>query len=105
MRKNFISNNEGFTCEKCGKENPPAKGGCRNHCVFCLYSKHVDENVPGDRLSKCKGLMEPIEVDQQGKKGYLIIHRCMKCGKIIRNKTAKDDDFDAIIRLSTRKLI
>ncbi len=101
-RKNFISVNEEFVCENCGEKNLPSRGTCRNHCTKCLYSKHMDESVPGDRKSGCKGLMEPIEVDSEGKKGYVLIHKCIKCDKIIRNKTAPDDDFDAIIRLSTR---
>jgi hypothetical protein len=102
-RKNFIVRNENFICEHCGRENPKLKGSCRNHCMFCLYSKHVDKNVPGDRESTCNGLMAPIEVDNDGKKGYVIIHKCEKCKKISRNKTAPDDDFDAIIKLSTTK--
>jgi hypothetical protein len=104
-RKNYIFVNEGFTCEKCGEKNPAQKGGCRNHCRKCLYSKHVDKEVPGDRESTCLGLMEPFEVDLSGKKGYIIMHKCKKCGKIINNKCAPDDDFDAIIKLSTRKMI
>jgi len=102
-RRNFISLNDGFICENCGKKNEPQQGSCRNHCVFCLYSKHVDDKIPGDRASKCKGLMQPIEVDHDGKKGYVIIHKCMQCGKVIRNRVALDDDFDAIIQLSLRK--
>lgn len=102
-RRNFIMKNETFVCDKCGKENKPLKGGCRNHCKYCLYSKHVDEEIPGDRKSNCKNLMEPIELDQKGSKGYVIIHKCTKCGKEIRNKTAPDDSIDAIIALSTHK--
>lgn len=102
-RRNFISLNDGFICENCGKKNDPQQGSCRNHCVFCLCSKHVDDKVPGDRASKCKALMQPVEIDQDGKKGYVIVHQCVKCGKIIRNKVAADDDFDAIIKISLRK--
>ena len=104
-RKNFISVNQGFKCEKCGKINPILKGSCRNHCKKCLYSKHVDDEVPGDRESTCLGLMEPIELDNNGKKGYVIIHKCVKCGKIQNNKAAPDDDFDVIIKLATRKQV
>ncbi len=103
MRKNFIMKNEPFLCENCGKDNETLKGGCRNHCKYCLYSKHVDKDIPGDRKSACLGLMKPIELDQSGAKGYIIIHRCLKCGKEIRNKTAPDDSIDSIIALSTHK--
>ena len=41
-----------------------------------------------------------LEID--GKKGYVIIFKCKKCGKIRRNKAAKDDDMDEIIKLSSK---
>jgi len=102
-RKNFIMINETFICENCGKKNNPLKGSCRNHCKYCLYSKHVDDKIPGDRKSNCKQLMIPIELDQSGSKGYIIIHKCIKCGKKIRNKVAEDDSIDTIIALSTHR--
>jgi DNA-directed RNA polymerase subunit RPC12/RpoP len=102
-RKNFIMKNEAFTCDYCGKENSPLKGGCRNHCKYCLYSRHVDDKIPGDRESNCDQLMKPVELDNSGSKGYVIIHKCTKCGKEIRNKTAPDDSVEAIIALSTHK--
>ncbi|MBD3156562.1 RNHCP domain-containing protein [Candidatus Peregrinibacteria bacterium] len=92
--------NESFVCEHCGKPNPPLKAGCRNHCRFCLYSKHVDHDIPGDRNSDCGGLMKPESLDQSGKKGYIIIHTCSICGKTIRNKCAPDDSIDAMITVS-----
>jgi hypothetical protein len=36
--------------------------------------------------------MEPIRIDQHPKKGWMIVHRCLKCEKEIRNRTAPDDD-------------
>ena len=104
QKKNFISVNEGFVCEKCGFKNEKSAGSCRNHCTKCLYSLHVDKEVPGDRKSNCKGLMAPIEVDYKGDKGYVIIHKCVKCKKEMNNKAAQDDDFDAIIKLSKHKM-
>jgi DNA-directed RNA polymerase subunit RPC12/RpoP len=89
----FIARQEAFICEHCGKEIPPLEhGSYRNHCPFCLYSKHVDDEGPGDRASLCKGLMQPISLDQKAKKGWMIIHRCEKCGKQIPNKAAPDDN-------------
>jgi DNA-directed RNA polymerase subunit RPC12/RpoP len=105
VRKNFISINEGFICINCGKYCPPHKNSYRNHCKYCLYSKHVDNEIPGDRKSKCNGLMEPIKIDYSGKKGYIIVHKCIKCGKTIRNKTANDDNLNEIIKLSTKQYI
>lgn len=98
-----IKLNPGFTCQKCGHLNPPAEKTCRNHCRHCLYSLHVDLKVPGDRLSRCLSLMEPLKIDQNGKKGFLIVHNCLLCGKIIPNKSAHDDEVDTIIKIIQRQ--
>lgn len=92
--------NDSFNCENCGAENPPHKSSCRNHCRECLCSLHLDKDSPGDRLSKCKSIMKPISVEQNGKKGWMIYHKCSKCGKIISNKAAEDDNFEKIIELT-----
>ncbi|MDD3119965.1 MAG: RNHCP domain-containing protein [Candidatus Gracilibacteria bacterium] len=94
--------NEPFICEKCGKEvNLHPDGSARNHCPYCLYSKHLDKNFPGDRESECGGIMEPIGIDYKKNKGYMIKHKCSKCGKEIPNKTASDDNFlDFIKRIN-----
>jgi hypothetical protein len=44
--------------------------------------------------------MTPESVYQDGKKGWMISHKCGKCKKIMVNKAAPDDNFDEIIRLS-----
>jgi len=96
MTLNFIRKIEDFVCENCGKE---VKGnGFTNHCPYCLWSKHVDTN-PGDRASKCRGLMKPIRVEKEVEK-YVITHRCTKCGYEKRNKTSEDDSFEEIINLA-----
>ena len=92
--------NEGFICLHCGNKNEKANQTCRNHCTKCLFSRHVDESDPGDRLSKCLGLMAPVAVDQNGKKGLIIVHKCLECGKIQKNKAADDDNMDLLINLS-----
>ena len=40
--------NEDFICENCGKDVEKSSYTARDHCPYCLYSKHVDIN-PGDR--------------------------------------------------------
>ena len=78
----FIPRQEPFTCSHCGVTVDVLRDGSyRNHCPKCLWSKHVDEEGPGDRGSSCKGLMEPVGCDFSGKKGWMIVHRCEKCGK------------------------
>ena len=98
-RKNPMQINESFTCLNCGKSSPKAQKTCRNHCRECLYSLHVDQNVPGDRQSNCHGLMKPLLITRDGKKGLQIIHHCLKCAKEIANKTAEDDNLDLITKI------
>jgi hypothetical protein len=93
--KKFQRKKEDFTCEKCGLF---MKGtGYTNHCLHCLWSKHVDVN-PGDRRAACQGLMEPIGAELKSGE-YIIVHRCILCGVIKRNKTSKDDNFDLVLQL------
>ena len=46
--------------------------------------------------------MEPIDVEPNNKKGYIITFRCKKCKEVKRNKMADDDDYDTLLKL-TRK--
>lgn len=102
--KRFIHKNEGFICEYCHKKVLPASSGCRDHCPFCLYSKHVDIN-PGDRLNDCGGLMKPIGYELSSKKGIVIIYKCIKCRKIHKNlalleDNVQKDNYERILQLS-----
>ncbi len=97
--KRFTANDNGFICEHCGKEVPPLGYSSRNHCPFCLYSKHVDIN-PGDRACECGGLMYPSEVRVDSRKGYIITHKCTLCGGTRNNKYQQDDDIDLLIKLT-----
>ena len=96
--------NTPFECAICGAEVAPlAQGSCRNHCPCCLHSLHVDV-LPGDRASDCGGILEPVAAESSGKKGWVIVHRCQRCGAERRNKAALDDplqpdDYDALMRL------
>ena len=94
----FIMINESFTCENCNKsvlKHP--EGSARNHCPFCLFSKHLDSDFPGDRLSKCLWVMEPIGIDNKKNKWWMILHKCKKCKKEIPNSVASDDHFTDFI--------
>lgn len=124
-----------FTCLNCGKEvstnnlfgtqnkpislefetlvkcfEPKVKYfGHRNHCPYCLYSKHVDQDISGDRKSECRALMEPVGLtfkkegfDKWGKEKQgeiMIIHRCLGYQKISINRIAGDDDADIILKI------
>ncbi|MEI7510826.1 MAG: RNHCP domain-containing protein [Candidatus Peregrinibacteria bacterium] len=95
----FVVINDGFDCMNCGEENPPAPKTCRNHCRKCLCSCHVDAVFPGDRESECHGLMPVVEVFSDAQKDFVLVHRCQKCHKEIRNKVAEDDDTEEIFRI------
>ena len=99
MERKFTEIDEEFICENCGKKVEKLGYSRRNHCNYCLHSKHVDIN-PGDRLETCHGLLEPIGIEISNKKGYVIIYKCKKCGEVRKNKAAKDDDFDMILKIS-----
>ena len=98
-QKLFTKNDNGFICENCGRAVPKLGYSSRNHCPFCLFSKHVDVN-PGDRASDCLGLMKPAEVNLNGKKGMIITHKCLKCGALRNNKMQADDDMSLLIKLT-----
>ena len=87
--KRFTKLDEGFTCAHCGKTVEPLGYTSRNHCPYCLWSLHLDVN-PGDRASDCGGQMEPVSAEPDTRHGYVIIHRCTKCGAIRRNKAAHE---------------
>ena len=79
---------------------PVTNGSYRNHCPFCLWSLHVD-NEPGDRASTCRAPMMPVGF-RHSKKGLQLIHECTGCGKRQPNVVARgtaQDDFDAVVRL------
>lgn len=96
--KKFQRKIENFTCENC--EAKIKGNGYTNHCPRCLWSKHVDVN-PGDRLAGCGGLMAPVGLETK-RSDYSIIHRCLKCGKEMKNKTAEGDSFEEVIKLSNK---
>lgn len=92
---------EEFICEQCGAKVDKLKYSARDHCPYCLYSKHVDIN-PGDRNNTCKGLLKPIDIEKF-KNTYKIIYKCKKCGQTHKNIVAIDDDINEIINISSDK--
>jgi Zn finger protein HypA/HybF involved in hydrogenase expression len=96
--KQFTMRDESFTCENCHKEVKPLGYTARDHCPYCLYSKHVDIN-PGDRQNTCKGLLKPTGIEKY-KDTYKILYKCEKCHKEHKNIIATDDDMEKIIEIS-----
>ncbi|MDD2823354.1 MAG: RNHCP domain-containing protein [Candidatus Daviesbacteria bacterium] len=102
---------DGFECINCHKMVRDKAPGTvnRNHCPFCLTSKHVDLNIAGDRKATCKQVMQPIGLtfkeaglDKWGKQkqGELMVaHQCLGCTKISINRVAGDDDPKKILEI------
>ena len=97
--KKFTMKDEAFTCNNCNKKVEKLNYTARDHCPYCLYSKHVDIN-PGDRQNNCHGMLKPINIEKY-KNTYKIIYKCTKCNQIHKNIMATDDNFDKIIELTS----
>lgn len=96
--KKFQRKIEDFVCEKC--DFYVEGDGYTNHCPKCLWSRHVDVN-PGDREEKCGGMMEPVRISIKKGENY-VNHRCVKCDFERVNKVKKEDNFDTIVKISSR---
>lgn len=88
----------GFKCSHCKQFvviNDIMGTANRNHCNWCLWSKHVDE-TKGDRRANCNGGMQPIGLTFKHE-GYsrvgeiMLVHLCSACQKISINRIARDD--------------
>src|SRR6056297_171712 len=92
--------NDGFLCAACGMAVVQSAVGTRNrnHCPHCLCSLHVDI-TPGDRLSLCCGVMNPISCWIKENGEIALIHRCSRCGTIKSNRIAGDDNADSLKQL------
>ena len=82
---------EGFFCKHCNGYVSSAAflSGVqnRNHCPYCLWSRHLDLYSAGDRLSACKSSMRPIGLTSKatnkkygpGRGELMLIHLCTDC--------------------------
>ena len=85
----------------------------RNHCPYCLWSRHLDLHEAGDRLSACKGAMRPLGLTlKKQRKKYaadapgelMLIHQCSACDRLSINRIAADDDPDLMLEVFERSL-
>jgi hypothetical protein len=95
-----------FRCGRCQLDVPERAPGTahRNHCPNCLWSRHVDDDTPGDRESDCGSLMEPIGITVRGSGEWVLVHRCAGCDVINLNRTAGDDNPLVLLRLAVKPL-
>jgi hypothetical protein len=85
----------------------------RNHCPYCLWSRHVDWKEAGDRLAVCRAEMQPVGlVVKMIRKKYapagggelMLVHLCRECGKVSINRLAADDDPDKVLEIFENSL-
>ena len=97
---------DSFRCRNCRLDVPMAAPGTqhRNHCPNCLWSRHVDDDVPGDRAADCSGSMEPIGVSAREDGEWALVHRCTACSTVHVNRIAGDDNPLMLMRLAVRPL-
>jgi hypothetical protein len=106
-----------FKCVQCGgnvRADRMLSGvNNRNHCPLCLWSRHVDQDKPGDRKALCKSRMQPLGltvkntlkrygVEKSGE--IMLVHRCAGCTKHSINRIAADDDPQALYQLFRHSL-
>ena len=101
--------NPSFTCKHCGQyvSTEPLLSGVRhrNHCPYCLWSRHVDLVQAGDRLCACKGGMRPVGLTLKAeRKKYgdgngelMLVHQCVECVAFSINRIAADDLPDQLL--------
>jgi len=104
VRTNPIARDEAFTCMHCGKAVSAHGRTARDHCPYCLSSRHVDV-VPGDRANACGGRLEAVGVRGSGER-TVILYRCVACGASHQNRAVLDgdppDDWQVIVALAAR---
>lgn len=96
--KNFIRVRENFVCQNCGQK--VVGNGYTDHCPYCLWGKHVDLDIPGDRASTCYGLLKPTRVIFEKDK-YRIYYSCLKCSHRFRVWADNNDSKDLLLSLVT----
>jgi hypothetical protein len=109
---NLDRKNQDFRCMHChnyvSAEAILAGVHNRNHCPYCLWSKHMDLFAAGDRLAACKAPMQPVGLTlKRIQKKYLsenqgelmLIHQCGDCARLSINRIAADDDNDLILAI------
>ena len=100
--RRWSSHAQEFRCRRCKLMvfPPPSGGRHRNHCPFCLWSRHVDARVPGDRASDCGAMMEPVALFARPNGEQVVVHRCRGCDLERHCRVAADDDVVMVMRLS-----
>lgn len=108
---------DGFACKHCGYFVSSAVDLAgvlnRNHCPYCLWSRHLDLYRAGDRMNACRGMMHPVGLSRkQTRKKYtsahpgelMLIHFCSDCAGVSINRLAADDDPEKVLQIFEHSL-
>jgi DNA-directed RNA polymerase subunit RPC12/RpoP len=103
-------NNAEFKCSRCNAwvNNDTLLSGVnhRNHCPYCLHSRHLDALKSGDRLSGCQAVMRPVGLTLKRTRNkyaraesgeLMLIHQCLGCGRLSINRIAADDHSEGLL--------
>ncbi len=114
----FDPDGTSFRCGRCHAfiSAEPFLSGVnnRNHCPYCLWSKHLDLYRAGDRLAACKSLMRPVGLAlKHTHKKYasemagelMLVHLCIECEKLSANRLAADDDAASLWAVYANSLV
>ena len=93
MKKVF----EDFVCPVCGEK--VFGNGVTDHCPKCLWGRHVDEEIPGDRASMCKGPMRPVRSEHRNGV-FRIFYKCETCNHEFWVHEGEGDNRDLLIELT-----
>jgi hypothetical protein len=107
-----IDINGDFKCQHCGAYVSTARALAgvtnRNHCPYCLWSRHLDLFEAGDRLAACKAPMRPVGLTLKNSRNkyarigsgeLMLVHFCTDCERISINRIAADDVPQAIMEV------
>ena len=110
----FLSEVSSFRCIHCHVHVliVPSQSRHRNHCPYCLWSRHLDLYQAGDRLSACRAGMQPVGLTRKltwkkysSSTGELmVIHQCTDCAAISINRLAEDDDEEKLLEIFENSL-
>ena len=116
LRSGRGQTDDGFLCKHCQAFVSSASFlsgvGNRNHCPYCLWSRHLDLYAAGDRLSACKSPMRPVGLTLKanckrygsGRGELMLIHLCVECAVFSINRIAADDDPENLLRVFEQSL-
>ena len=105
-----------FRCAHCGYIVSSAHWlsgvNNRNHCPYCLWSRHLDLYSAGDRLSACKASMQPTALSTKRSRNkysrgcgeLMIVHLCTDCDNVSINRIAADDDTGTLLDVFNKSI-